>query len=1152
MGMTTIAQTSGARQRLCSRRRNFVSVAGAFLVAMLSGSKLVLAATFTWNGGGGNVNFSTAGNWTGGAPTSNSATDLIFAGTTNVGTSGTPLNQNIANPMIVNSITFSNTAGSFFLDGNNFSVDSDPSILQSSSNAQSIANSFTAAGASNTTHPLTLDGNGTGLVTLSGTMLDGMGNRKIKVVKQGDSTFLLTGNSTYTAGTDINDGTLIVGHANALGTSGTITVASGATLAVQSGITFTRGVTFNSGAFFGGKGTYTPGGTFSVGSGVHLAPGINDIGTFTIGNNTTFGGNSVFDIEVNGANSDLLKVTGTLNTSSNTNTLALNMTSPTLGKYKIADFTIGINLGSNLASNGGFSTVTGLDPAYRLAVVTGANGEIDLIRKATIGTITATPAASAVITGGTTTFGFTVQNSAPVNSDSLAPTFIPVSNVTGSATSGTIAANSTSGTINGFSFNSSGAGIGAGKTGTFSVTDANATNSPQTGTVTVDVYDHAFGSVVGGSTLNFADVIVGYGSPVASSNTVTINNASGFRVNLKTTNNGPQSSLSITNIAALAPNSNGTISGSLATGKAAGSYSQNITLTYADDSALSGASSNLGTQAITLSGNVYDHASGSVGGTTLSIPNVIVGYGSPVASVGAINVSNASGLRVNLKTTDNGPLNSLSLSGVAAVTPGNSGSLTATLATGKSVGSYSQGFTLTYADDSVLSGASNNLGTQAITVSGNVLDHASASLSTNSVDFGNVLVGASVAPVGVDLQNASGNRADLVLTAVNGSGDTSTLTRSGASTGSVVAGGSLSSSIGLVTTTAGTFGANYAYDVEDQNLPGATDLTTQNLAVAAQLYAAASLTANTATTLNHGSSVSILNAVAAPLRATAYVDAFSISPNWTLNNLGIGSTIAPGAGTPTATVTFDDTGLLAGQTITGTLGITLENDQAITGAANQDLGVYNWNLSHTVVTSSGDATADVSNGGSYNGLNGMSDGSLGTDAALLGGSNTSGSPTTVSMMWRDRTGDEASGFAVSLPSGAVGLVSDVLELLGTDGTVFVLEMTIDVVHNAADDFYLAWLDGGEWKLAIEGNHGTNTTNPAWLNFAGTWQDSGAGLTVGAYGHTPTSVWAVLDHNSEFSALEEAEAQAVPEPSTLLLAGIGLTALVVVGVRRVKR
>src|SRR5947207_13229586 len=86
-----------------------------FLVAI----EVVDAAAWTWNGLGGNVNWGTGGNWGGGvAPTSNSATDLTFAGNTNTGTALVPLNQNIANPFQLNSLTFSGTAGSFFLGGN--------------------------------------------------------------------------------------------------------------------------------------------------------------------------------------------------------------------------------------------------------------------------------------------------------------------------------------------------------------------------------------------------------------------------------------------------------------------------------------------------------------------------------------------------------------------------------------------------------------------------------------------------------------------------------------------------------------------------------------------------------------------------------------------------------------------------------------------------------------------------------------------------------------------------------------------------------------------------------------------------------------------------------------------------------------------------
>ena len=82
--------------------------------------------SFTWSGDSGtNQLWSNGANWAGTAPTSNAATDLIFAGTTNTGTAGTPLNQNIATPMTLNSITFNDTAGNFFLGGGQIHVQSE-------------------------------------------------------------------------------------------------------------------------------------------------------------------------------------------------------------------------------------------------------------------------------------------------------------------------------------------------------------------------------------------------------------------------------------------------------------------------------------------------------------------------------------------------------------------------------------------------------------------------------------------------------------------------------------------------------------------------------------------------------------------------------------------------------------------------------------------------------------------------------------------------------------------------------------------------------------------------------------------------------------------------------------------------------------------
>ena len=204
------------------------------------------ALTWTWNGNGGNVNWSTGGNWnTGTAPSSASTTDLIFAGSNNTGTALVPLNQNIASPFQLNTLTFSGTAGTFFLGGNAFAfTGATNSITQSSSNAQSIANNITAS--TNSMVTLTLTGAGSGTLTLSGNITAGSGNRDYAIVKSGSSTFSLTGTNTYTGGTTINGGTLIVNSASSLGT-GTLNLNAG-TLEVATGFTTSRTIVLGNAA----------------------------------------------------------------------------------------------------------------------------------------------------------------------------------------------------------------------------------------------------------------------------------------------------------------------------------------------------------------------------------------------------------------------------------------------------------------------------------------------------------------------------------------------------------------------------------------------------------------------------------------------------------------------------------------------------------------------------------------------------------------------------------------------------------------------------------------------------------------------------------------------------------------------------------------
>ena len=108
-------------------------------------------------------------------------------------------------------------------------------------------------------------------------------------------------------------------------------------------------------------------------------------------------------------------------------------------------------------------------------------------------------------------------------------------------------------------------------------------------------------------------------------------------------------------------------------------------------------------------------------------------------------------------------------------------------------------------------------------------------------------------------------------------------------------------------------------------------------------------------------------------------------------------------------------------------------------------------------------------------------------------------------------------------------VSDVLSLTGLSPTpgdeTFVLEIDYDPA--AAGSPFLGWWNGSEWVNAVEGN---SDGGAGALFVLGAYDGS---LTLGHYGvDTAThTVWAVLDHNSDFAAM-------VPEPATMTALALG--------------
>ncbi len=392
------------------------------LRSLLAMGAILVAAQFahaqTWNGGGGNVNWSTAGNWTGGAPTSSTNTNIIFAGSTNLGTSGTPLIQNITATMAINSITFSNTAGAFFIGGTNgFNIDNGATITQSSANAQSIANGFTES-TLNSTQTLTLAGDGAGVVTLSGALTgDGsQNNQAIAVSKTGLSTYVLSNTAnTYSGGTTISAGVLRIAAAASLG-SGTALVSTGGVLGLNGNFDANSKINASSvgiialnvnntaltglngsSAFLGSSGnfTFTPAGLFSSGAsntyrlggggGTLTLVGANKLTgakALIVGSTQTNGGGTVvLSTDQNytsgtTVNAGTLRVNNTTNSGTGTAAVTVN-SGGTLGGNGFITTTVA-NTGVTVAAGGKLSPGAATNTTGTLTFTLNGTGKLDI------------------------------------------------------------------------------------------------------------------------------------------------------------------------------------------------------------------------------------------------------------------------------------------------------------------------------------------------------------------------------------------------------------------------------------------------------------------------------------------------------------------------------------------------------------------------------------------------------------------------------------------------------------------------------------------------------------------------------------------------------------------------------------------------------
>lgn len=149
---------------------------------------------------------------------------------------------------------------------------------------------------------------------------------------------------------------------------------------------------------------------------------------------------------------------------------------------------------------------------------------------------------------------------------------------------------------------------------------------------------------------------------------------------------------------------------------------------------------------------------------------------------------------------------------------------------------------------------------------------------------------------------------------------------------------------------------------------------------------------------------------------------------------------------------------------------------------------------------------------------------FGTTVQLLGGTAGSAGEGTYGL-------NRDVNVRFSLGNPAL-IASDIVTVTGTDGDTFVLQLTYNEslaisLFGSEENLRLGWFDGGLWKLAINGNTGGL---PILVN--GAWNPS---YTLGYCGVDTESntVWAVLNHNSDFAV--------VPEPSASAFLGLGTMA-----------
>ena len=328
----------------------------------LSGAISGAGALLVTGDGGGTLTLSGNNTFTGGVTINNGST-------LQVGSAGA-LNASAPNVVTFGAATLGESSGPFLtLGGFSITVSGLNAIADNSGYLPTVQN------ASSTAAALTV--NNTSSNTYAGVLQDGAGGGALSLVKNGSGTLTLGGNNSFTGTTNVNAGTLILGNANALGsTAGGTFVADGATLDLGGQAVGAEPLTII-GAGVGGNGALINSGA----SAASFAGTVTASAPFRVGGS----GDITLSGSVNGANNVLTKIgnnTLTLSGTTDNNSLAVTVNSGTVVLAKTSSgspndvHAIGQDM---LTVNGGTAQLggTGGDQIYDFGSVTVTSGTFD-------------------------------------------------------------------------------------------------------------------------------------------------------------------------------------------------------------------------------------------------------------------------------------------------------------------------------------------------------------------------------------------------------------------------------------------------------------------------------------------------------------------------------------------------------------------------------------------------------------------------------------------------------------------------------------------------------------------------------------------------------------------------------------------------------